>query len=75
MRARSPTLHRQRFGYVDETGEIVVDALIVEAVAHTGTEASFSRSPGGGAESARLRGWTVFAREQIVSEQRVDGPR
>ncbi|GAA4751627.1 hydantoinase B/oxoprolinase family protein [Sphingomonas daechungensis] len=32
MRAAFTDLHRQRFGYVDDKGEIILDALIVEAV-------------------------------------------
>ena len=74
MRATFADLHRRRFGYVDETGEIILDALIVEAVAHTGTEAIFSQSPGGGAGERTVGGWTVFTREQMSAKQRVDGP-
>ena len=32
MRANFQALHRQRFGYVEEGAELVVDALVVEAV-------------------------------------------
>ena len=39
MRRDFAELHRQRFGYVDESAEIILDTLIVEAVARTGTEA------------------------------------
>ena len=74
MRATFADLHRRRFGYVDETGEIILDALIVEAVAHTGTDAIFSQSPGGGAGERTVGGWTVFTREQMSAKQRVDGP-
>ena len=74
MRAAFADLHRRRFGYVDETGEIILDALIVEAVAHTGTEAIFSQPPGGGAEARTIADWTVFTREQMSAEQRIEGP-
>jgi 5-oxoprolinase (ATP-hydrolysing) len=35
MRSNFAALHRKRFGYVDETAEVIVDALVVEAVART----------------------------------------
>ncbi len=44
MRADFSDVHRRRFGYVDESGEIILDALIVEAVSHTGAEAVYARS-------------------------------
>jgi len=74
MRAAFADLHRRRFGYVDEAGEIILDTLIVEAVAHTGTEAIFSQSPGDGAESRSVGEWTVFTRGQMSAKQRIDGP-
>ena len=40
MRAQFAQLHRKRFGYVDEGAEVIVDALVVEAVART--DAAFS---------------------------------
>ena len=74
MRAAFADLHRRRFGYVDEAGEIILDALIVEAVAHTGTEAIFSHSPGVGAKARTVGTWTVFTRDQMSAEQHIDGP-
>jgi 5-oxoprolinase (ATP-hydrolysing) len=35
MRAAFADLHRKRFGYVDEGAEVIVDALVVEAIART----------------------------------------
>jgi 5-oxoprolinase (ATP-hydrolysing) len=35
MRADFAELHRKRFGYVDEGAEVIVDALVVEAIART----------------------------------------
>ncbi len=35
MRAEFAELHRERFGYVDEGAEVIVDALVVEAIART----------------------------------------
>jgi 5-oxoprolinase (ATP-hydrolysing) len=37
MRAAFADLHRKRFGYADEGAEVIVDALVVEAVARTKT--------------------------------------
>jgi 5-oxoprolinase (ATP-hydrolysing) len=36
MRAAFSDLHRRRFGYMDEGAEIIVDALVVEAIAKSG---------------------------------------
>ncbi len=74
MRAYFTELHRRRFGYVDETGEVLVDALIVEAVAHTGTEAVFTSPPGAGADARELNGWDVYKRDQLSASQSIDGP-
>jgi 5-oxoprolinase (ATP-hydrolysing) len=41
MRGAFAELHRRRFGYVDEDAEVIVDALVVEAIART--EADFAR--------------------------------
>jgi 5-oxoprolinase (ATP-hydrolysing) len=38
MRAAFAQLHRKRFGYVDEGAEVIVDALVVEAIARTEAE-------------------------------------
>jgi len=35
MRAAFTELHKKRFGYVDEGAEVIVDALVVEAIGHT----------------------------------------
>jgi 5-oxoprolinase (ATP-hydrolysing) len=35
MRATFAELHRRRFGYIEESAEVIVDALVVEAVART----------------------------------------
>jgi 5-oxoprolinase (ATP-hydrolysing) len=46
MRIAFETLHRARFGYVDEQAQVIVDALVVEGLGRS------SRSGGGGAQSA-----------------------
>ena len=38
MRAAFSELHRKRFGYVDEGAEVIVDALVLEAIARTKAE-------------------------------------
>jgi len=74
MRADFADQHRRRFGYVDETGEIILDALIIEAVAHTGSEAIYSQRPGKGASARSAGGWRVYAREDIAPDQLINGP-
>jgi 5-oxoprolinase (ATP-hydrolysing) len=74
MRSNFGNLHRRRFGFVDETGEIVLDALVVEAVARTGSEAVFSQPPGAGATARTIGDWQVLGRSEISSDQRINGP-
>lgn len=74
MRATFTDLHRQRFGYVDEAGEIILDALIVEAVAHTGSEAIFRQAPGTTAAPRTVGDWQVYSREQMAPDQCISGP-
>lgn len=74
MRSDFADLHRRRFGYVDEAADVILDALIAEAVAHTGAEAVYSQSPGAGAESRTTGGWMTLHREELSAGQRVDGP-
>jgi 5-oxoprolinase (ATP-hydrolysing) len=73
MRAAFADLHRRRFGYVEES-EPVLDTLIVEAVASTGTEAVFSQPPGSGAEPRQAGEWSLYQREEMAAGQRIDGP-
>jgi 5-oxoprolinase (ATP-hydrolysing) len=74
MRAAFADQHRRRFGYVDESGEIILDALIVDAIAHTGSEAVYTQAAGSGAAARMLEGWEVFSRSDIAADQRIDGP-
>ena len=67
----SPTLHRRRFGYVDETARSIVDALIVEAIAHTGTEAIFSKPA---AEPRRIGRRLDASRREQIRRAAIDGP-
>ena len=53
MRSRFAELHRRRFGYWDEGAEVIVDALLVEAVGKSSPER------GGGPSEGRWRGPTV----------------
>ncbi len=74
MQSDFTEFHRQRFGYVDEAGEIILDTLIVEAVAHTGSEAAFSQPPGSGAQPRDVGHWQVYSRAGISSDQTIEGP-
>jgi 5-oxoprolinase (ATP-hydrolysing) len=74
MREEFSELHRRRFGYVDEEGEIILDSLIVEAVARTGSEAVYSKPPGPGARPSSAGGWKVYRREEIGADQGIEGP-
>ena len=74
MRSDFSDIHRRRFGYVDESGQIILDALVVEAVSQTGSDAIFSRQPGAGAEPRQLGDWQVYAREDLAGDQEIAGP-
>jgi 5-oxoprolinase (ATP-hydrolysing) len=73
MRANFAALHKRHFGYAEED-EPVLDALIVEALAGTGTEAQFVQAPGTGAVPAEVAGWRLYQREAMAARQWVDGP-
>lgn len=74
MRAAFTSLHRRRFGYVDEAGEIILDTLIVEALAHTGTEAVFSLPAGAGSAARTVGDWQVHWRDRLSADQHIEGP-
>ena len=63
MRADFAELHRSRFGYCDEGAEVIVDALVVEAVAH-------DRSPHRGTGD-RAGWWTALAKTPVAA---IGGP-
>jgi 5-oxoprolinase (ATP-hydrolysing) len=73
MRTAFNQLHLKRFGYA-ENEEPVIEALSVEAVA--GTDAPFSApsGAGGGAEPMKAGGWIAYKRDDLASNQLVDGP-
>jgi len=74
MRADFTELHRRRFGYVDEASEIILDALIVEAIARTGSEAIFTQDPGSGSTPREACGWQVYSRCDLAADECVEGP-
>ena len=53
MRATSRELHQRRFGYVDESAEVIVDALVVEAIGELLPGSGRGTAEGGG--GAHLR--------------------
>jgi 5-oxoprolinase (ATP-hydrolysing) len=48
MRTEFSELHRRRFGYWEDDAQIIVDALVVEAIGHSGTAADVSLAAIGG---------------------------
>jgi 5-oxoprolinase (ATP-hydrolysing) len=48
MRAAFAELHKRRFGYMDEDAEVIVDALVVEAVARTHSRSVIAEATGVG---------------------------
>jgi 5-oxoprolinase (ATP-hydrolysing) len=48
MRATFAELHKRRFGYADEDAEVIVDALVVEAVARTDSPSGTAEARGVG---------------------------
>ncbi|MBA2772356.1 MAG: hydantoinase B/oxoprolinase family protein [Sphingomonas sp.] len=73
MRLDFAKLHRRRFGYVDKAAELILDALIVEAVAHAGSVAAFVQPAGTGAAPREAGGWPMFQRDQLADGQRIEG--
>jgi len=80
MRADFSALHRQRFGYWDQGVEVIVDALVVEAVGHTFPPLDFegrgTAEGGGGAPPSSLRDATspANAGEEIVGPSLIFEP-
>ena len=74
MRERFHALHRQRFGYADDAGAVIVDALIAEAVAGPGMDGDFRAEPGAGAKPTRGGSWDFYQRDDLSAAQRIHGP-
>jgi len=73
MRAAFETLHRKRFGYVEDD-EPIVESLSVEAVAGTDTAFVAHSPPGPGAQPIQAGNWTAYRRGDLADGQAVDGP-
>lgn len=54
MRAAFADLHRRRFGYVDEGAEVIIDAVVVEAIGRTTSDGSVWN--GGGIDGEAVAG-------------------
>lgn len=69
-------LHRQRFGYSDAEGAIIVEALSVEASGEAGGLAASSGLPETPASAGGLLpgGWPVMARAALHTGEAVQGP-
>ena len=73
MRDAFDDLHRRRFGFCDPA-EPIVDALAVEAVAHSGPLTTADPQPGRGAAPIECGGWTAYRRDELGPGQAIDGP-
>jgi 5-oxoprolinase (ATP-hydrolysing) len=73
MRTAFETMHRKRFGYVEDD-EPVVEALSVEAAASTDTPFTAPTPNGGGATAIQTGGWTAFRRDDLTDSEAVHGP-
>jgi len=73
MRDAFDDLHHRRFGFCDPA-EPIVDALTVEAVAHSGPLTTADPQPGRGAAPIECGGWTAYRREELGPGQAIDGP-
>lgn len=76
MDAAFRQLHRQRFGYSDAEGAIIVEALSVEALGQAGGLAAASGIPETGAATAPLLpgDWPVMARTALATGEIAHGP-
>jgi len=73
MRAAFETLHRKRFGYVEDDMP-VVESLSVEAVARTDMAFFASSPPGAGALAIRAGSWMAYGRDELADGQAIEGP-
>ena len=80
MHAAFSALHRRRFGYWDQGAEVIVDALVVEAVGRTFPPLDFegrgTSEAGGGAPPSALRAATspAIAGEEILGPALIFDP-
>ncbi|WP_299328300.1 hydantoinase B/oxoprolinase family protein [Parasphingopyxis sp.] len=73
MRAAFDSLHKARFGYVDEEAEVIVETLIAEAVGRS--ERGFSEASAMPGEQAQSRSsGDIVARSAIAEGQAITGP-
>ena len=76
MDAAFRQLHRQRFGYSDAEGAIIVEALSVEAQGHAGGLAAAAGQPETLATAGGLLpgDWSVMARTALAAGEAASGP-
>jgi 5-oxoprolinase (ATP-hydrolysing) len=58
MRSEFEQLHRARFGYVDEAGEVIIDALVVEGIGKS--RSAFAPAPAAVFEAEKISGPVVI---------------
>jgi 5-oxoprolinase (ATP-hydrolysing) len=73
MRTAFESLHRKRYGYVEDD-EPIVEALSVEAVARTETAFTAPSAAGAGATAIHAGPWTAYRRDDLADGQAVNGP-
>jgi 5-oxoprolinase (ATP-hydrolysing) len=74
MRAAFHALHRERFGYADEGEQVIVEAVIAEAVGGSDMPQQAIARAGSGAQPTRHARWNCFEREDLSERQQVRGP-
>ncbi|WP_114227059.1 MULTISPECIES: hydantoinase B/oxoprolinase family protein [Sphingomonas] len=67
-------LHRQRFGYSDEEGPVIVETLIAEARELGAESAVASAAAGNGAVPSGDGTWPCYRRDELSADQRIAGP-
>ncbi|WP_338501039.1 hydantoinase B/oxoprolinase family protein [Sphingomonas kaistensis] len=74
LTARFHALHRQRFGYTDDSAPVIVEALVAEAVGGTALPGSLSHPAGHGATATKHGDWDCYQRAELADDQQIAGP-
>jgi len=74
LTARIHALHRQRFGYTDDSAPVIVEALVAEAVGGTALPGTLSHPAGDGATATKHGDWDCYQRAELAENQQVSGP-
>jgi 5-oxoprolinase (ATP-hydrolysing) len=74
MRTAFHQLHRQRFGYSDESGPVILETLVVEAREQANGVHAPVAPAGAGAAPIKVGAWPCFRRDELGPAQRIEGP-